>query len=201
MKGRCKICDKNKVYQRLDMHIKRMHGNQSVQSEDDSEAMDQSEHIDEESDQSCQIPEEDIPCSWPFYFHLPEKFFKAKDAIRPMNEREPIDIDWQSCQLAEFLRDQDPEEFKDWLKHRSNSFTLMSLARMINLMNNLHVSQPSCQKPLDIKWSHQQARKKPKQMARFQKLFSEMEHIILHQFRPIFLKYADLIPLLLEPYK
>ena len=105
MKGRCKICDKNKVYQRLDMHIKRMHGNQSVQSEDDSEAMDQSEHIDEESDQSCQIPEEDIPCSWPFYFHLPEKFFKAKDAIRPMNEREPIDIDWQSCQLAEFLRD------------------------------------------------------------------------------------------------
>ena len=127
MKGRCKICDKNKVYQRLDMHIKRMHGNQSVQSEDDSEAMDQSEHIDEESDQSCQIPEEDIPCSWPFYFHLPEKFFKAKDAIRPMNEREPIDIDWQSCQLAEFLRDQDPEEFKDWLKHRSNSLNFTTI--------------------------------------------------------------------------
>ena len=135
---------------------------------------------------------------WPFYFFLPKNFLRRKDATRCADEREPIDIDWQSCQLAQFLREND---IKAWLKNSSNSFTLMSLARMINLMNNLHVSQPSCQAPLDIERSHQSARKNPKRMARFQSLFNEMEQVILRKMRPIFLKYADLIPDLLQHFQ
>ena len=191
MKGHCIEC--NKFYVRLDKHIKYKHGEPPQHYGGQMDAMDQ----DPQSIQSQEDSQEMTRGSWPFYFFLPENFLRRKDATRRADEREPIDIDWQSCQLAQFLQEND---IKAWLKNSSNSFTLMSLARMINLMNNLHVSQPSCQAPLDIERSHQSARKNPKRMARFQSLFNEMEQVILRKMRPIFLKHADLIPDLLQHF-
>ena len=97
MKGHCIEC--NKFYVRLDKHIKYKHGEPPQHYGGQMDAMDQ----DPQSIQSQEDSQEMTRGSWPFYFFLPENFLRRKDATRCADEREPIDIDWQSCQLAQFL--------------------------------------------------------------------------------------------------
>ena len=142
--------------------------------------------------------EKTISETYPNYFFESERKIK----IRHPNERVPIDIDEQSCQLASYLR---KNKIRSWLKNSSNPFTLMSLARMIHLLNFCHIVQPSCHPPLDLQEIHQDVKKKrqskPKKMKRFRNLFRKMDQIILKEFKPLFLKYPNEVKSLLKNYE
>ena len=195
MKGICNICRNDRFYNRLDMHQKNMHGNSTHQF---GKGYESNSVIKDDEEKHQSKGNEEVKKPLPFYFFINEKFLNDKKAILPPHEREAIDIDQQSCRLAQYLC---RNNINWWLKHNSNAFTLMSLTRMIHLMNNLHVAQPSCYPPLDIDQFHDDAMRQPMKMSRYAEFFAELDPIILHKFKSLFLKYSDLVQCLLKHYE
>ena len=203
MKGYCHKC--NKEYVRLDKHEKYKH-NEHTKSKsipNDVARLEKAgkgqKRLEEDATTRPEEArqEEAISEAYPHYFFESERKVK----IRPPNERVPIEIDEQSCLLAKYLR---KNKIRSWLKNSSNPFTLMSLARMIHLLNFCHIVQPSCHPPLDMQEIHQDVKKKrqskPKMMKRFRNLFRKMDQIILKKFKPLFLKYPHEVKSLLINY-
>ena len=204
MKGYCHKC--NKEYARLDKHEKYKHNehtklksmfNNVARLEKAGKGQKRLEEDTTTRPEEAR-QEKTISETYPNYFFESERKLK----IRHPNERVPIDIDEQSCLLANYLR---KNKIRSWLKNSSNPFTLMSLARMIHLLNFCHIVQPSCHPPLDLQEIHRDVKKnrqsKPKKMKRFRNLFRKMDQIILKEFKPLFLKYPNEVKSLLKNYE
>ena len=204
MKGYCYQC--NKEYVRLDKHKKYKHNtltnfksipNNVTRLENTGKGQKRLEE-DTSSRSEEASREEAISKGYPNYFFESEKKLK----IRHPDDRVPVDIDEQSCLLANYLR---KNKIRSWLKKSSNPFTLMSLARMIHLLNFSHIVQPSCHPPLDLKDFHRDVKEKrqsnPKKIKRFRNLFRKMDQIILRHFKPLFLKYPYEVKSLLRNFE
>ena len=130
--------------------------------------------------------------NFPWYFYVPTEFLHGQKA----NDREYIDLDDHSCQLAHYLNQ---NSLRWWLKKNCNPITLMSLAYMVHLMNYPQIVQPAHLKPFNKRSLQDLRRRNPKKMARYQKFFKEMNNIVL-QFQPLFQKYPDLIKRMIGNY-
>ena len=82
--------------------------------------------------------------NFPWYFYVPTEFLHGQKA----NDREYIDMDDHSCQLAHYLNQ---NSLRWWLKKNCNPITLMSLAYMVHLMNYPQIVQPAHLKPFNKK--------------------------------------------------
>ena len=141
MEGYCIECKKN--YVRLDKHKKRKHNLVTFQ-------LPENNHLEKTCDKKETGLNEEVTAivskPYPCHFYLSEKHLES----RPPQNRVSVEIDEQSYQLAQYLQ---ANGVRSWLKTSSNTLTLLSLARMIHLINYAHIAQPSCHPPLDLPWA------------------------------------------------
>ena len=191
MKGYCIECKKN--YVRLDKHKKRKHSLDNFLTTEKKPLETKSDKKETGLNKEVTV---EVSQPYPCHLYLSEKYLES----RPPQNRVPIEIDEQSYQLAKYLHS---NGVRSWLKTSSNTLTLLSLARMIHLINYGHIAQPSCHPPVDLPWLRKQIKldqkSNPKKMRRLKAFFRKMNKIIT-KFKSLFLKYPDLVKILIKNY-
>ena len=133
--------------------------------------------------------------TYPMYFFSEGHCSTGTQATLPPQKRIAIPVDKPSQALVKFLRKCDTTF---WLKHNSNSLTLMWLAHLIHRMQFLHLIQPDgvfTAEDMLAKFTRDTLTEK-----RLSTFFKKMDHIILRDFKSLFIKNADLVQRLLSEY-